>query len=494
MNKDNKANFIESYKKFLEGVIPASLKTRFGSDYISYSRINKNYTLEKVETIIESGSESEKVEMSRYFFDKGGLYQRILTYYSSIIFYNGILIPMPTNGKKVKDNGVVKKYNLVLDYLEKIELKEKLANISLRVLIDGSYFGLIQDTTKEGLIILDLPNHYCENIGKDYYGKPVLSFDLKYFNKFKNDANILEEVLIVYPEYIRQAYNFYEKRNGPSKVRIATGTGLYFSLGGTTTPSFLDIIPATMKYKNAVDIEIERDLEEIRKIIVQHIPFLSNGEMSFEPEEVEEIHKGTVKMMESNKNVSVLTTYAEVEGITSKNSNDTKANSLDKMLKNIYAESSVSGEIFSPTGVQSVSTSVQNDIAFMSILFEQYATFLTDIINLNFGNSNVYFKYNILPIGMYNLVDYTDESLKLAQSGYSLLLPSAAFGISQKQLMCLKDLENEILKLEEVLTPLGKTENTGSELGDKGGAPKKKIEDKAGTTIAGEESKNKTGE
>jgi hypothetical protein len=37
---------------------------------------------------------------------------------------------------------------------------------------------------------------------------------------------------------------------------------------------FLSVIPATIQYDDTVDTERERDLDEIRKIIVQKIPHL----------------------------------------------------------------------------------------------------------------------------------------------------------------------------------------------------------------------------
>ena len=58
--------------------------------------------------------------------------------------------------------------------------------------------------------------------------------------------------------------------------------------------------------------------EEIRKIIVQKIPHLSDGRLLFEPDEDLEIHTGTVGMLKGNKNVSVMTTYADVDAIASK--------------------------------------------------------------------------------------------------------------------------------------------------------------------------------
>jgi hypothetical protein len=97
-------------------------------------------------------------------------------------------------------------------------------------------------------------------------------------------------------------------------------------------------------------------------------------------------------------------------------------------------------------------------------------------------------------------------------------------GINQKDLIGLKELENDVLKLGEKLIPLSSsytqangsedpnkeeegTEGDGSSSGgdqgkkgevidtdpDVGGRPKKKDENKAPQTVANEESKNRTG-
>jgi len=47
-------------------------------------------------------------------------------------------------------------------------------------------------------------------------------------------------------------------------------------------------------------------------------------------------------MMKGNKNVSVLTTYADVDAIVSKTTNDNSSSTLEKMMQNIYSEAGVS--------------------------------------------------------------------------------------------------------------------------------------------------------
>jgi hypothetical protein len=70
---------------------------------------------------------------------------------------------------------------------------------------------------------------------------------------------------------------------------------------------------------------------------------LTDGRLLFEPEEAEEIHRGTVGMLRGNKNVSVLTTYADVDAIASKTSADGVESTLTKLEGNIYAQGATSG-------------------------------------------------------------------------------------------------------------------------------------------------------
>ena len=102
-----------------------------------------------------------------------------------------------------------------------------------------------------------------------------------------------------------------------------------------------------------------------------------------------------------------------------------------------------------------------------------------------FANGNVSFTYQIMPVSHYNTNDFIDMSFKLVGSGYSALMPALAFGLSQRDLINIKDLENDVLKLGDRLKPL-QTSYTQSAAGgeggekpvetdiDEGGRPKKK--------------------
>lgn len=454
----------------------------------NYVRI-KDYTQEEINNILNGSSLSSLQELSEAYFKRNGLYKRILLYYATLLTYSGILIPNPSFGQKLSPQHK-KKYSAALAFLESMNIPELLTKISLKVLIDGAYYGVISVLDKDQCTIIDLPTGYVRSRFTDIYGNDIVEFNVSYFDSI-SDTEIRSKVLKIYPKEVSAHYRKYKKGSVDGWIALSTEIGIYFSLADER-PIFVDIIPMTIQYDDAVDTERERELEEIRKIIVQKIPHLTDGQLLFEPDEAVEMHKGAVSMMKGNKNLSILTTYADVDAIISKTTADNNSTSLEKMLQNIYANSGVTSQIFAPTGVQAIPYSIKNDISLMMVLGNKYARFITYILNTLFDTGNLKFKYIILPITEYTRSDFMNDSLKLAQGGYSFLLPAIAMGLNQLELTSIKDLENNVLKLKDVLIPLSSS-YTQSESTGEVGRPKKNLEDKAQKTIQNEDAINNQG-
>ncbi len=455
----------------------------------------KDYSIEEIERIINSGDICELQKLSRNYYDKNGLYKRIILYYATLLKYSGLLVPNPTFGKKLSENYIQKKYFAALEYLDKLNIPELFTRISIKALVDGCYYGVILSLDKEELTIIDLPSGYCRNRFKDLKGNDLIEFNVDFFYQIL-DKEMRKQALKSYPKEISSYFKRYDAgKEKTSWVLIPAEIGVCFSIYEDARPLFLDVIPAVEEYDDAVDREKERDLEEIKKIIVQKIPHLNDGQLLFEPPEALEMHQGAVNMMKGNKNLSILTTYADVDSIISKTASDNVNNSLEKMLQNVYSDAGVSAQVFAPTGSQALATSIVNDLALMMILGNKYSRFISFILNTLFSNNNVDFNYYILPVSYYNQKDFIDQTLKMAQSGYSLLLPSIAAGVNQRDLMSVKDLENNVLNLKEVLIPLSSsyTETNNSKGDGKVGAPELPLEEKSEKTIKNEESLDRQG-
>ena len=488
----NKKLDLASFKKAQQTMIATSddaWRTSYGArlDFNMYQRI-KPYTPEEVARIIESGTLNEQQKLSRFYFYKDGFYRRIILYYATLLKYAGFVIPNSDKSQNLSKPNFLKKYNNAIDFVELMKLPELLTNISWRVLVDGMYYGIIINATKKSFAIMDLPYAYCRTRFKDENGNDIVEFNVSYFLNF-NDTKDRQAALDAYPDAISSYFKKWKNNKVKTPwVFVPVGMGVCFGMFDAR-PLFLNVIPATIQYDDAVDTDRERDKEEIRKIIVQKIPHLQDGGLLFEPDEAVEIHAGTVGMMKGNKNVSVLTTYADVDAIVSKTQNDNASSTIEKMRENIYGEAGVSGQVFAANGNLSVEISIKNDVSLMMVLANKYSTFITSLLNKNFSNSSINFKYTILDISYYNESTYITDSFKLAQSGYSFTLPALALGFSQRDLVNVKDLENGVLELDKKLIPLQSAYTQSGEVG----RPKKADDEKSDKTIANERSLDKQG-
>lgn len=482
MDETNKT--FATFSKAISGMVAKNESsynlTRWGRN--RYERV-KEYTPEEIERIINSGSVEAQIALSRNYFMKGGFYQRLLLHYATLLKYTGLLIPNPSFGKDLSERYITKKYNNAIAFIDNAKLPKLFTHIATKVLRDGCYYGVIQGVTDKSISILDLPIFYCRSRFKDKEGNDIVEFNVTYFDTI-HDGDYKKKALAAYPKEVVNWYRRYKARktNDPW-CYISPGIGFCMSLVNDK-PIFLQIITAALEYDEAKDINKERDLEEIRKILVQKIPHLADGGLLFEPEEALEMHKGAVDMTNKNDNLSVLTTYADVDAIVSKTTNDNSLNSVDKALSNIYAEAGSSSQLFGTDSNLSLGTSITNDMALMMILARKLENFITSIVNEKYGNTNVTFTYKILPISYYNQKDYAEMSLKLANSGYSFILPALAMDISQRELGSIKDLENNVLNLKEKLQPLS---TAFTETGNVG-RPEKDAQDKSAKTVANEKS------
>lgn len=411
------------------------------------------YTTEEIANIIESGSLTEQQKLSRNYFYKDGYYKQIIIYYATLLKYAGLLIPNPSAGKNLSTSHIQKRYYSAMDFVERMNLPVVFTNCGLRALIDGCYYGVRISSGKDEFALIDLPAAYCCSRFKDSSGNDLIEFDLTYFDSITDEAS-KKAALAAYPKEVASAYKKFH--NGKLKTKwfiLPSEIGVCFPLFGGR-PLFLSVIPRTIEYDEAVEAERERNADEVRKIIVQQIPHLTDGRLLFEPDEAEEMHAGAVGMLKGNKNLSVLTTYGDVQAITSKTAADNADEILTKIEQNIYAQAGVSGQIFAATNNNGLDTSLKNDLALMMYLANKFSAFVSNLLNTLFSNSNITFKYTFLPISYYNQSEFVDSSFKLVGSGYSFLMPAIAMGLSQKDLSSVKDLENDVLKLDQKLRPL----------------------------------------
>lgn len=489
---------LATFKQTIQRMVAANnMNTSLWGTYYG-SRIHQDYTIEKVHDIIADGNLKDQRTLSRAFYNQPGMYRRFIIHLATTLKYTAIVIPNPSYGQSLSELPLQKRYNNVLNYVDKMNVSRFALNAIIHMLVEGVYYGLVLKDSKTDFAILDLPSTYCRTRFKDIFGNDVIEFDVKYFNQF-TDKKTQNVVLAAYPDYVRNYFQSYVKGTEKTEwLTLPMESSVCFPLFDGR-PFFLNVIESGLRYHEGIELEIERDIEEIKKIIVQKIPHNAQNEFLLEPTEVEELHSGAVQMVGTNKNVLVLTTYADVDTISSKGSADAARNPVSEITReDLYSQMGVSQLLFDTTSSNTLADSQNNTLSLIMAAADYVDTFITKIINKVYGNANISFKYEILPITWYNSTQYFDQALKAANSGYSFLIPALALGITQKDLVNLKHLENDMLGLGDLLKPLS-TSYTQSGEGANGktdgepGAPSKPTEEKNETTIVKETSKDNTG-
>lgn len=495
LEKQNLSIFSNALRNSYGNMRSPFLERTYGESRTSIED-SRDYSKEDIESTIKGGNVVSQARLSRSYYNKNMMYKRIILYYASLLKFSGILIPEVYNPEfPITHESSKKKYTKAIRYMNSLNSEALFAHVTWRVLLEGSYYGVI---VKNGtnISLLDLPFEYCKSEHTDETNTDIAQFNVSYFDRI-TDARERQLLLDSYPREIQEFYGNKDRRQSYSDwITLSTDVGVCFRIYNKA-PLFLATLSSLIDYNNAVDINEKKELEEIKKILISKVPFWGDGNLLLEPAEVQEMHNGIVNMLASNPNISVISTYADTTLASSKTTNDsTVANNVEKMRANVYSTAGVSAQLFSAVGNLATEASVDNDIALMMTLAEKYSIFVTNLLNKNFGNTNFGFKYMILPVSWYNYRKYAEDAFKMATAGYSLLVPAVAMGFSQFDLQNLKGLENDLLKLGDILIPLqtsftqpgeGK-DGTGSK-----GKPPLPNDKKSDKTIRNTEGKDKGG-
>ena len=271
--------------------------------------------------------------------------------------------------------------------------------------------------------------------------------------------------------------NSYKNRGSDKWVMLEPGTGLYFTLVDER-PFFSTIIPAIIDFGDYRIMEKEKDGQDLSSLLIQKLP-IEDGELVFEPEEMEEVHRGAVNMLSNNKYTDVLTTAAEVKLENMESNRSVVTNNLEKIEKSIYSEAGVSKQLFAAEGNVALEKSLTNDMTLMMILMEKIANWVEYLVMSKFSDNNISFRVAAMPISHYNETAFRKDTLSLAQSGYSFLVPMMTLDLDQNDLIDLKNLEINALKLNQIMIPLASSFTTSS------GDPNQKVPDEKGGKITG---------
>lgn len=445
-------------------------------------------------------------DISQRYFAMNGIYMRLCRYIAYLYRYDWMITPIVYDDN-IKPEKIIEGWYKASNLLDNCRLRKNFGEIALKVVKNGCYYGYKVEQ-REAAYLQELHPDYCRSRYK-INGKPIVEFNIKYFDDKFADADYKIRVLKLFPEEFRKAYLSY-KRGTLKKDFNGDESGWFvldpdrtvkFNLSNTDIPLFVAVIPKLLDLEDAQDLDKKRMEQQLLRLVIQEMPLDKNGESIFDIPEIQAFHNNAVEMVGDAIGISVLTTLADVKvEDLSDNGNMSSADQLDKVERTVYNEAGVSQKQFNTDGNIALEKSIANDEATMTDLllqFEEYAESLLKPFNKN--TKRLKYKVTMLPTTIYNYKDLSKTYKEQTQIGFSKLLPQVALGQSQSTVMATAYFENELLHLEELFIPpqMSSTmsgNNNKTEKGDsnaptsEGGRPELPDDQKSEKTIANRES------
>lgn len=463
------------------------------------------------------GTDKEQIrELSKYFAQTNGLYARAVRYLSDIYKFDFMVYPnLDLNAEldEATNDKILKKFNDVLEHFDNSAIQLMARKWAAQVCLEGVYYGYICDDINDKLVIQDLPTNYCRSRFL-HRGMPLIEFNVKYFEKVTTDENFRNRLLDLFPKEFKDGYLAYKKGKLEAETQgdeagwivLDVKRAFKFNFYDTDLPPFLYAIPALLELDEVQDLEKEKLLQQIQKILIQKFELDKNGQIPFTMKELQRLNQNAIDMVGDAVGVSVLSTVADVSLEDMSNDGQESLDSVQTAENTVYNNFGISDNLFNTDGNLALEKSITVDESYVKPLLLQFEQFLNNYIEWKFSKKELKFRLKMLTTTIFNYQTMSDKYKDLTKIGFSRFLPMVALGHTQKEVTSMAKLEQQIMELDNWMLPPFSSNTMSSDTwsdikelqqqggiqkaDSTGGRPETPDEQKSEKTIANKESSN----
>lgn len=414
---------------------------------------------------VTKGTDLKQIRsLSKYFFQTNGVYARAVRYLADIYKYDFLLYPNLDLDLEMTDefsDKILKKFNVLLEHFDNSAIQLMCRKWANTVCIEGCYYGYICDDVNDKLVVQDLPVDFCRSRFL-YKGMPLVEFNVQYFDKVTSDQKYKEKLLGLFPEEFQVGYRKYKAGKLPAEeqgddagwILLDMNRSFKFNFNDEDIPPFLYAIPDIIGLDEVEDLEKEKLLQQIQKILIQKFELDQNGQIPFTMKELQQLNQNAVDMVGDAVGVSVLSTVAEVSLEDLATSNGTESqNNLEAAQNSVYNALGISANLFNTDGNLALEKSIIIDEAYIKPLLLQFEQFFNRYLEWKFNKKDLKFRMKMLLTSIFNSSDMSSKYENLAKIGFSRFLPMVALGHTQKEVISMAKLEQQIMQLDAYMLP-----------------------------------------
>lgn len=466
-NRNQSNDSIMKFAKALAKQMVVNSKNVKAKNAVTYS----TYTKENIIKWLQSPASNEKNlrNASNYMYVASMHYQRLISYYAGLFEWAFVISPLNFNKTKVKDEKFRNQYQKVADALELMNIPETMHTIMTVVLREGAYYGVRW---------ADGNSSFCQKIDADYC--TITSISDGTFLYSVDMSQIKEDKLGFYPSIFTTMYNNY-KTTGEKLQEVPADVSVCIkadpSVIDYTVPPFAATMPSLYTIANTEALQETADELNNYKMLSGKVPVDANGQPLIPWDIVEKYYTNLCNAV--GDKVGVAVTPFDLKDFNFEASGGlADVDNVNRAISNYWTTAGTSGLLHGVSNDTAGVTklAIKNDESYLAGMVKQAERMFNRYLKNNF-NGTIKFKITFLPITIFNKEEYIKMYKESVPFGVGKIYYLAALGIHQFDVEGLSYIEDNIIKLKEILTPMVNSHNSSSETLEDSGRPQEEDED-----------------
>lgn len=429
------------------------------------------------------------IRLSRYMYLKSGYYKKLIDYFVNSAILNWTIDTEIKQDKMFTTNPKTFRKNYInyTAQVNKFKLDNRITDIFKRLFIDDACFGFVTENDIDASIFLLEPD-FCK-IEKLTNGS-IYQFSV---NRSLIDVNVFKTL----PEELQILIEQSKEVSLDNRVMIPYKNSFCIKYNDDFTylyPCFFSLISELLNIDDIKDLVKAKSEADAYKLIYFKIPTNDEDQISMGDELISKFVEMACAILPER--FGVIPSPMDLQLIESKSTISDDKNKVEQAVDNYYGEAGVSKALISSASSGSeLKLSMKVDSSDIYRIYRQIEAWVDLQMKLRGHIYNDYqFVYRILPTTIFDVDDYVDRRLKLAQASLPIkeeLL--SAIGVNTAKMLGNSFTEQifkeDIFDKWEVL----KTSYTSSSDESEGGRPMKEETDLAESTdIQRQNDSNKT--
>ena len=351
------------------------------------------------------------IQLSKYMYLKSGYYKRLIDYFANSAVLNWTIDTEIKQDKMFTTNPKTFRKNYInyMAQVNKFKLDNRVTDIFKRLFIDDACFGFVTENDIDASIFLLEPD-FCK-IEKLTNGS-IYQFSV---NRSLIDANVFKTL----PEELQILIERSKEVSLDNRVMIPYENSFCIKYNDDFTylyPCFFSLISELLNIDDIKDLVKAKSEADVYKLIYFKIPTNDEDQISMGDELISKFIEMACAILPER--FGVIPSPMDLQLIESKSTISDDKNKVEQAVDNYYGEAGVSKALISSASSGSeLKLSMKVDSSDIYRIYRQIEAWVDLQMKLRGHIYNDYqFVYRILPTTIFDVDDYVDRRLKLAQA------------------------------------------------------------------------------